>query len=360
MKHLLNLTLIALSLFFAACTSNPEKQSTSTYAQQTDDYSARIDSLIKTTQPRSFNGVVLIQQNGITKYVKAYGFFDFNQKTPLKIEDKFSTMSIAKQITATLVLQEVEKGTIELNTPVHKYLPDLKYPWADTITLHQLLNHTSGLQSDHLDLPLKFRPGTAFSYSNVGYALAGQVLEKQSGKSFETLVAELFQKCGMNNSAYPTPANSKLLTNGHTVKKDGSVDRHKQLSFDAAHCFGSHLIVTAPDLAKWNAKLHNGQLLKPATYQLMTTYEMTNAHPLFGDQPIGYGYGLRINDLDSIKEIGHTGFHPAEGFTAVNLYYPDSKTSVVVLENVANESFDIAYYFEQEIRKIVKSSTLLK
>lgn len=360
MKHQFKLALLALNLFFAACTSGPVQQSTTTPVEQKDDYSASIDSLIKTTQPRNFNGVVLIQQNGAIKYAKAYGFSDFNKKTALEIGDQFSTMSIAKQITATLVLQETEKGTIDLQAPIRKYLPGFKHSWADTITMHQLLNHTSGLQSDNLDLPLKSRPGKAFSYSNVGYAVAGLILEKQSGKSFETLVTDLFRKCGMQHSAYPTAGNSKLLSKGHTIKTDGTVARHEQLSFDATHCFGSHLIVTAPDLAKWNENLHGGKLLKPATYKLMTSYEMTNAHPLFGDQPIGYGYGLRINDKDSIKEIGHTGFHPAEGFTAVNLYYPGSKTSVIVLENVAHENFEIAYYFEQEARKIVKASKLLR
>lgn len=353
MKHLFNLSLLIITaLLWTSCkaASAPPK----------DDYSAKIDSLIKVTQPRSFNGVVVIQQNGKTKYAKAHGFSDMNQKTPLNIGSKFSTMSIAKQFTATLVLQEVEKGTIDLHTPIRKYLPDFKYPWADTITVHQLLNHTSGLPSDKLELALKFKPGTNFSYSNVGYALAGQVLEKQSGQSFETLVSALFKKCGMDNSYYPTTSNSKFLSKGHTVKKDGSLEQHEQLSFDASHCFGSHLIVTAPDLAKWNECLHNGKLLKPETYKLMCSYEKTNTHPLFSDQPIGYGYGLRINDKDSIREIGHTGFHPGEGFTAVNLYYPDTKTSVIVLENVAHENFEIAYYFEQEIRKIVKASTLLK
>lgn len=352
MKHLFHLTLLAIALLWTSCKSAS--------APAKDDYSAKIDSLIKVTQPRSFNGVVVIQQNGTTKYAKAHGFSDCNKKIPLEIEDKFSTMSIAKQFTATLVLQEVEKGTIDLHTPIRKYLPALKYSWADTITVHQLLNHTSGLQSDKLELPLKFKPGTDFSYSNVGYALAGQVLEKQSAQSFETLVSALFKKCGMNNSYYPNAENNKFLSKGHTVKMDGSVEQHEQLSFGASHCFGSHLIVTATDLAKWNTCLHEGKLLKPATYKLMCSYEKTNIHPLFGDKPIGYGYGLRINDKGSIKEIGHTGFHPGEGFTAVNLYYPETKTSVIVLENVAHENFEIAYYFEQEIRERVKASKLLK
>ena len=351
MNKIFKLTFLAITILFTSCNSS---------AQQKDNYSTKIDSLLKTKSPREFNGVVYIQQNGKTKYAKAYGFTDFNKKTQLKIDDKFSTMSIAKQFTATLILQQVEKGTIDLHTPIRKYLPDFKYSWADTVTVHQLLNNTSGLYSENMDKPLKFKPGTAFSYSNIGYYVAGLVLEKQSGKSFETLVTALFKKCKMNNSYYPNVTNSKLLTKGHTIKKDGTFRLNEQLSFDADNFFGSHLIVTAPDLAKWNECLHNGKVLKPATYKMMTNYVITDQHQVFSEKPIGYGYGLRINDKADIYEIGHTGFHPSEGFTAVNLYYPKTKTSVVIMENTGNENFDIAYYFEQEIRKIIKESKILK
>lgn len=351
MKHFFKLTSIAIAFIFISCNAD---------AQQKNNYSAKIDSLIKSKTPRNFNGVIFIQQNGKEKYSKAFGFADFDKKTPLKVSDKFSTMSIAKQITATLILQEVEKGTIDLHKPIRKYLPDFKYSWADTITVHHLLNHTSGLYSDDLKPNLKLKTGTEFSYSNIGYYVAGMVLEKQSGKTFNQLVTALFKNCKMNNSSYPTEISSKFSTKGHTIKKDGTSRLNEKLNFDAENYFGSHLIVTAADLAKWNESLHNGKLLKPATYKMMTNYSITATHQVFSEQPIGYGYGLRINDKADVSEIGHTGFHPSEGFTAVNLYYPKTKTSVIVMENVANENFDIAYYFEQEIRKIVKESQLLK
>ena len=351
MTQIFKLAFIAITILFTSCKSS---------AQQNDNYSTKIDSLLKTKNPKDFNGVVFIQQNGKTKYAKAYGLADFNKKTPLKIDDKFSTMSIAKQFTATLILQEVEKGTIDLQTPIRKYLPDFKYSWADTVTVHQLLNHTSGLYSENMDKPLKFKSGTAFSYSNVGYYVAGLVLEKQSGKSFDTLVTALFKKCKMNNSYYPNEKNSQILVKGHTIKKDRTFKLNEKLDFEADNYFGSHLIVTAPDLAKWNECLHNRKMLKSATYKMMTNYVITNQHQVFSEKLIGYGYGLRINDKANIYEIGHTGFHPSEGFTVVNLYYPKTKTSVVVMENIGNENFDIAYYFEKEVRKIVKESKLLK
>jgi len=333
---------------------------TSFYAcGQKVSYSIQIDSLIKTVNPRNFNGVVLIQQNGKIKYTGTNGYNDFNKKIPLKISDRFSTMSIAKQFTATLILQAVEKGLIDLHTPIRKYLPDFKYSWADDVTVHHLLNNTSGLSSENIDKPLKFTPGSAFNYSNIGYYVAGLVLEKQSHKTFDQLVTELFERCEMKNSSYPSEFSEKLLVKGHSVKKDGTITVNDQISFEPSQYWGSHLIVTAPDLAKWNECLHKGKLLKPATYKLMTSYVITNVHQLFSEKPIGYGYGLRINDEDRIMEFGHTGFHPNAGYTAVNLYYPKSNTSVIVIENQANENFDIAYYFEQEIRKIVKKSTLL-
>jgi len=351
MRHFFKLASFAIAILLTSCKAE---------AQQKDDYSAKIDSLIKNTTPRTFNGVVFIQQNGKEKYSKAFGYADFNKKRSLKINDRLSTMSIAKQITATLILQEVEKGTIDLHKPIRTYLPDFKYSWADTITVHHLLNHTSGLYSDDLKPNLKIKTGKEFSYSNVGYSVAGMVLEKQSGKNFNELVTALFKKCKMNDSAYPTDISSKLLTKGHTIRKDGSFNLNEKSGFDTSYYFGSHLIVTAPDLAKWNECLHNGKLLKAETYQLMTNYSITATHQLFGENPIGYGYGLRINDKADINEIGHTGFHPGEGFTAVNLYYPKTKTSIIVMENVANENFDIAYYFEQKIRNIVMNSKLLK
>ncbi|NJI72475.1 beta-lactamase family protein [Sphingobacterium kitahiroshimense] len=351
MKPILKLIFLATTVLLTSCHSS---------AQLKDNYSTKIDSLLLTKSPRDFNGVVYIGQNGITKYAKAYGRADFSKEIPLKMDDKFSTMSIAKQFTAALILQQVEKGKIDLKKPIRKYLPDLKYTWADTVTVHQLLNNTSGLYSDDIDKPLKFKPGSSFNYSNVGYYVAGLVLEKQSGKSFEALVTALFKNCHMNDSYYPNEINSELLTKGHTVLQDRTFRRNEQLSFDASHTFGSHLIVTASDLAKWNACLHQGKVLKPTTYKVMTSYVITNTHQLFSKNPIGYGYGLRINDKDSIAEIGHTGFHPSEGFTAVNLYYPKTKTSVIIMENVGNENFDIAYHFEQEIRRIIKESNLLK
>lgn len=317
--------------------------------------SHRIDSLIQVKNPRVFNGVVLVSKNGKSMYEKAYGFSNRDQQTKLRMDDEFSSMSIAKQITATLVMLQVEKGTIELQKPIGTYLKDLKYDWVNKVTVHHLLNNSSGIDAWELKDQLLFEPGTQFKYSNIGYGTLGRILESATGKPYEMLVTELFEKCGMNNSFYPNSQNQLKLVNSYAMTKNGiSVVNEFPYSQDLYP--GSHLIINVRDLAKWNDMIHNGKILKEESYQKMIQYSITNAHPLFGEKEIGYGYGLRINDKAGIYEIGHTGFSPPAGFTAVNLYYPEEKISVTVLENQATDDFDIAYYFEQAIRNMVVNS----
>lgn len=318
-----------------------------------NNYDQKIDSLIQAKNPRSFNGVVLISENGQIKYFKAYGFSNFENKIPMKLNDHFSTMSLAKQITATLVMQEVEKGNIDLNTSIKNYLKDFNYDWANKVTVHHLLDNSSGIDSWELKENLLFEPGTNFKYSNIGYATLGKILENVTGKSYEALVTNLFRKCEMKNSYFPNEISNKFLVKSYTLSKNNERNLVEKFPFEQNLFPGSHLIVTASDLVKWNENLHGGKLLKNENYQKMINYSIKNKHELFSENEIGYGYGLRINDEVEGKEFGHTGFSPAAGFTAVNLYYPSKKLSVIVLENVATENFDIAYYYESEIRKII-------
>lgn len=108
--------------------------------------------------------MVLITKKGETKYLKEYGYSNFENKTPISIKDKYRIMSNSKQVTAVLILKEVEKGNIDLQSSINQYLPDLKQSWADEITIHQLLNMSSGIKE--IDKPLLFEPGKGYRYSN--------------------------------------------------------------------------------------------------------------------------------------------------------------------------------------------------
>ena len=326
-------------------------------AQAKDNYSARIDSLIQTTSVRPFNGNILISQNGKTKYSKAYGFSNYTKKTPLELDDHFIILSNSKQITAVLILQEVEKGKIVLNTPIKKYLPNLKQPWTSTVTVENLLNHTSEIVD--LENPTIFPVGTQFKYTDLNYILLGQIIERVSNKTSEAVVNELFKVNKMKDSFFPNEDNQKEIINGREYFKDKTTKEIIGLVIPKERIPAAGLVSTVKDLALWNSLLHNGKLLKEATYNRMTSYSITNQHGVFGDKKIGYGYGIRVNDKAKIKEFGHTGIVPDQGFISVNLFYPETNTSIIVLENQTFENFDITYYFESEIRKIVLESNLL-
>ena len=113
-----------------------------------------IDTLLAVPTKKPFNGIILVAQNETTLYSKVYGYSDIDNKTPLKIDDQFVIGSISKQITAVLVLREYEKGHLQLNVPIRKYLPEMPETWADSVTIHQLLTDrkSTRLNSSHSTL----------------------------------------------------------------------------------------------------------------------------------------------------------------------------------------------------------------
>lgn len=349
-KTLTYISFFILSFLMLSCSPSKVLENKTTFR--------KIDSLVLAIHPRSFSGVVLISENGKNIYQKAHGFSDEEKKIPLNINDRFSSMSIAKQITATLILLEVEKGNIDLNSSINQYLKNFNYSWASKVKVRHLLNNSSGIDSWELKENLLFEPGTKFKYSNIAYALLGQILENVTGKKYGDLVNNLFSNLNITNSFYPKE-NSPTVKS-YFISQEKGRNLVTDFPLKTEYFPGSNLTVTAPDLAKWNYALHNGKILKPESYQKMIQYSVTDIHTLFSEKEIGYGFGLRINDKENFVEYGHTGFMPTAGFTAVNLYYPKNKISVVVLENQATDNFDIAYYFEEQIRKIVVNSNLIK
>jgi CubicO group peptidase (beta-lactamase class C family) len=323
------------------------------HAQQRDDYSARIDSLITNTKIRPFNGVILISQNAKTKYAKAYGFSNFDKKTPIKLNNNFEIMSNSKQITAVLILLEVEKGKIELDAPIKKYLPELKQSWADTVTVHHLLNHTHGIVD--IDKDLLFAPGTDFKYGNLSYSLLGKILEFVSKKSYSENANALFKQLKMKHTSCYAKDKIQNLVTGHynTNNKFECISTH-QITSNSMPADG--IVTSAQDLAIWDENLHKGKILKSESYQKMTTSTVMAQHNVFGKDKIAYGYGIRIKDKESPKYYAHTGL--GDGFASVNVYFPESDVCLIVLENQMNDNFDLNYLYETEILKILINSKL--
>jgi len=362
MKQTFRFIPLIFTLFVMSCnnkSSNHQEQK----QVQVSDYVTKLDSLIQTTSPRTFNGVILITQNGETKYSKAYGYAHFKDKTPISLQDNFRIQSNSKQVTAVLLLKVVENGKIDLKSSIKKYLPDFKQTWADTVTVHQLLNMSSGIKS--IDQPLMFKPGTAYKYSNPAYGLLGKIIESVTSKTYIELANNLFNSLGMTQTyCYEIGNTHQGLINGYEV----SGKEFKLVDFNArgitkeswkAFIPAGGIISNAQDLNTWDTKLHQGKILTPESYQLMINYNNTGQHDAFGNEKIGYGYGLRIYDKKPLKKhIGHAG--RGIGFASIKFYVPEKDLDVIVLENVYNEDTSIVYHFEKEIRRIVLNSSLVK
>ena len=313
--------------------------------------SGQIDSLISTKTTKPFNGVILISQKGKTKYSKTFGYSDIDKKESLKLNDQFVIGSISKQFTAVLVLREFDKGNIDLFVPIRQYIPELTQSWADTVTIHHLLTHLHGITQ--LDKPTTFKVGIQYSYSQIGYDLLSKIIERTSGKSFAELSKNLFEECGMKNTFHPDIKGYNNLVIGYTENDNGKIEFETEIfqNYVAAGSF----ISTAEDLNIWNKYFYSGKLLKRKTMKMVETKQngAVRNHPIFGITE--YGYGITVDTKENILQFGQTGFAP--GFISMNFYFPKTKTSVIVLENVAYETDDLkkTFYYHTEILKIIRN-----
>ena len=167
------------------------------------NYSKEIDNYTQAEyKVKEFNGTILVMQKGKAIYKKSFGMADREWNIPNTADAKFRIGSVTKQFTAACILLLAEQGKLSVDDQLSKYIPD--YPKGDSITIHMLLNHTSGIKN-YTDLPefwpkailplstdsmialfknkpLDFAPGTKWNYSNSGYFLLGVIVEKVSSK----------------------------------------------------------------------------------------------------------------------------------------------------------------------------------
>ena len=156
------------------------------------------------TDIRGFSGSVLVMKQNKVLLRKGYGLADREWNIPNTPDAKFRIGSITKQFTATGILQLIEAGKLSLDDKLSKFYPD--FPKGDSVTIHMLLNHTSGIasytdQKNFMDVatlpwskdsiiayfkkvPYNFSPGTKWAYNNSGYFLLGCIIEKVSGQSY--------------------------------------------------------------------------------------------------------------------------------------------------------------------------------
>jgi len=312
-----------------------------TITQQLDQIGA---AYYKANQP---GATVIVVKDGKTLLRKAYGIANIASKEALQADHVMRLGSITKQFTSVAILQLVEEGKIALNDPVTKFFPD--YPVSGKgITVEHLLTHTSGIPSytgkpnfvagagkdisvqEMVDSfkndALEFEPGTAYKYNNSGYFLLGAIIEKVSGEPYAKFVEKrLFTPLGMTNTAYEGYERSKQVRAAGYSQRTGEFEPSMKISMTQPYAAGS-LTSTVDDLAKWDAAVSAGKLLKAEHWKrAFTSYKLKSG------QDTNYGYGWGIGQFESQAMISHGGGIP--GFSTFALSLPKDKVYVAVLTN---------------------------
>jgi CubicO group peptidase (beta-lactamase class C family) len=268
----------------------------------------------------------------------------------------FRVGSISKLLNAVAVMKQVERGKLDLDAPLAADLtPVNPFPGAPAVTLRQLLAHRSGFPREgsvggYMDLSepgmaatvasvpgsvLVTRPGEKARYSNLAPTVAGAMVERSSGQSFEDFQhTEIFDPLGMNQSAWTLArADRKRIVVSHIRVADGRGGwawRETPL-FDLGTIPAGNLFSTAGDLARFAAALlaSDGKLLQPASLAEMW-------RPQFVEGDIGFGLGFHVGKFRGHKSISHSG--AVYGFSSSLVLLPEPKVAAIVLgnEDIAN------------------------
>lgn len=334
--------------------------------------SGKIDSLM-TTYFRNgvFNGTVLVAKKGEVIYKKSFGYADREWNTPVTIDTKFKIASLSKSFTALAVLQLVQEGKIKLNGSIKDYIPDYSDKLGDSITVHQLLTHTSGVPSnldpkeelvkqrinhelrDMIKYPesadLLFYPGTKFGYSNFGYIILAYIIQTVSGKPYGTVLKEkIFDPSGMKSSSqYENSWVEDKLAKGYEYKLLYGYQNADYV--DASFTIGSGgLVSTIEDLYLFDRILYSEKLLaNEYLSRIFTTYK-----------PGNYGYGWFISkkeipeSTDSVTIADHSG--SIDGFASYMARIISDGSFVAVLKNQRCDTY-IDPAFAPEIGKQIIS-----
>lgn len=292
-----------------------------------------------------FSGVYLIARDGKVLAAKAFGWEDRDAKRKATLDTKFRIGSMNKMFTAVATLQLVAAKKLSLDGTVGTYLPD--YPnkeVVEKVTIRHLLTHTGGTgdffgpeyeanrlalktHADYMALfgarPPRFAPGSRDAYSNYGFLLLGNIIERVSGQSYYDYVARnIFTPAGMTNTgSLPEDVTVSNRSNGYMMKDDKWGPNTDTLPYRGMSAGGGYS--TAGDLLKFAQALKTEKLLPGRLVADATTPHNHGSN---------YGYGFSIIGKGLLQHIGHNGGAPGQNGDLQ--IYPALGIVVIALSNL--------------------------
>lgn len=330
------------------------------------------DRLRRAGEAGRFMGAVLVARGDTVLFRQAYGSADVATGAALTIGSRFRLASLSKQFTAAAILRLHDEGRLSIDDPVCKWILPCPAAWAP-IRLHHLLSHTAGipdlmarpgwagrrttpaslaeLTSDSMQYGLSFAPGQTLRYSNAGFNLAADVVERASGQGFgDYLQTAFFDPLDMADTGYEDGSEQGIVT-GHATFPEGlTAQRQPNVSIIPG---AGALYSTLDDLLVWQRALHGGRVLADATHARMVADHSPPAGPDEAGRPRRlWAYGLMGNRLgDRVappffeRQIYHTGSW--SGFRNLMSWQPDGQVTVIVLSNNYHQRAEVFLISQQ-------------
>jgi putative ATP-binding cassette transporter len=320
-------------------------------AEETNPYKGVEDFVRELMEKADIPGVsIAIVKGDGAEYVKGFGYADLDAKKKVTPKTTFELASCSKSYTALAALQLEEKGIINLDDPVSKYFPwfyvthkEKKYK----ITLRQLLHHSSGIpwnsiakipqgnSDDSLEktvrnivgIELNNIPGKKFEYATINYDVIGAVIEKASGKSYETYMQDyLFSPLGLNNTYVGVRKENTEMATGY--KLGFFAPRKYTPPLLRGNNPAGYIVSNGEDMARW-LKIQLG-MVENEYSQLVEQTQKPDLTAVPDKTVTLYGMGWIVNQFRG-GEVNHSGVNP--NFASYVGFNPGKKVGVAVMVN---------------------------
>ena len=301
----------------------------------------RADLLAEMASQRIPGASVAVVRDGEVVFSEALGVSDRNAGTPMTPETRMAIGSVGKTVTATLIGQLVEEGSLSYTDTLGELLPEVGPTYAQ-VTVHELLTHMSGVPRDFKRFDsftgkklfrklrrsdAEFASGGGWSYSNTGFILLGEIIERQTGMSFAHAVEQRILEPAHMTGALTIEAGADPERASAYERPEGPPAR----LFPARYGAGN-LVATAQDMAAYDIALASGSLLPLDAQALQWVPDAPTASVGMADgEMFSVGRGWWVGDWQDHRTVGHTG--SIDGYNAVYERYPDDDVSLVVLTN---------------------------
>ena len=312
---------------------------------------AKVDQLFaEWNRADSPGAAVAVTRDGEVIYKQGYGTANLEYDIPITPITVFDIASVSKQFAAFAIATLAHEGKFSLDDDIRTYLPDVP-DFGHTITIRHLLHHTSGLRDwvqslviagvamedvisfKHIlkmvrhQKALNFEPGTAYSYSNTGYNLLAEIVERVTGNTFrEWTDTHIFKPLAMANTHFHDDHQVILKNRAYSYRSVENGGFKHAVNMTTA-LGSSSVYSTVEDLAKWLLNFDDTQIGEQTVIEQMHQRGVLNN----GEQ-IGYALGLSIGEYRGLKTVGHSGSW--RGFRSHLMRFPEQKFGVVILCNL--------------------------